>query len=166
MSQFERWYEEGVNLLRQNPDGGLAYFKIESAHSETMIEALSSGVEFDRIKTIMEMYCRGLAGEEVKLSSSPELVDRNIGWVSAESPTTEGSTVFLPDVVDRYHSKDENFSWFKVVSTHQVAHLEFGSFFFEFDRPVNAIRGPQARSRGPAPGAAGWYGGQWITCCP
>ena len=95
-----------------------------------MIEALSSGVEFDRIKTIMEMYCRGLAGEEVKLSSSPELVERNIGWVSAASPTTEGSTVFLPDVVDRYHSKDENFSWFKVVSTHQVARLEFGSFFF------------------------------------
>ena len=100
-----------------------------------MLEALSSGVEFERIKPIMEMYCRGLAGEEVKLASSPELVDRNIGWVSAKSPTTEGSTVFVPDVVDRYHSKDENFSWFKVVSTHQVARLEFGSFFFEFDRP-------------------------------
>ena len=124
-----------MNLLRQNPDGGLAYFKIESAYSEEMLEALSSGVEFDRIKAIMEMYCRGLAGEEVKLASSPELVDRNIGWVSAESPTTEGSTVFVPDLVDRYHTKDENFSWFKVVSTHQVAHLEFGSFFFEFDSP-------------------------------
>ena len=135
MNQLERWYAEGVNLLRQNPDGGLAYFKIESAHSEEMLEALSSGVEFDRIKSIMEMYCRGLAGEEIKLASSPELVDRNIGWVSAESPSTEGSTVFVPDVVDRYHTKDENFSWFKVVSTHQVAHLEFGSFFFEFDTP-------------------------------
>ena len=135
MNQLDRWYEEGVNLLRQNPDGGLAYFKIESAHSEDMLEALSSGVEFDRIKTIMEMYCRGLAGEEIKLASSPELVDRNIGWVSAESPSTEGSTVFVPDVVDRYHTKDDNFSWFKVVSTHQVAHLEFGSFFFEFDTP-------------------------------
>ena len=135
MNQLERWYEEGVNLLRQNPDGGLAYFKVESAHSETMLEALSSGVEFDRIKSIMEMYCRGLAGEEIKLASSPELVDRNIGWVSAESPSTEGSTVFVPDMVDRYHTKDENFSWFKVVSTHQVAHLEFGSFFFEFDGP-------------------------------
>ena len=134
MAQLERWYEEGVTLLRHNPDGGLAYFKIESAHSESMLESLSSGVEFDRIKTIMEMYCRGLAGEEVKLASSPELVDRNIGWVSAESPSTEGSTVFVPDMVDRYHTKDENFSWFKVVSTHQVAHLEFGSFFFEFDR--------------------------------
>ena len=135
ITQLERWYEEGINLLRQNPDGGLAYFKVESAHSESMLEALSSGVEFDRIKTIMEMYCRGLAGEEVNLASSPELVDRNIGWVSAESPTTEGSTVFVPDLVDRYHTKEENFSWFKVVSTHQVAHLEFGSFLFEFERP-------------------------------
>ena len=37
--------------------------------------------------------------------------------------------------MDRYQSKDENFSWFKVVSTHQVAHLEFGSFSFEFEEP-------------------------------
>ncbi len=135
LAQLERWYVEGVSILRQNPDGGLAYFKIESAHSESVLEALSSGVEFDRIKPIMEMYCRGLAGEEIKLAAAPDLVDRNIGWVSAESPTTEGSTVFVPDTVDRYHSKDENFSWFKVVATHQVAHLEFGSFLFEFERP-------------------------------
>ena len=135
IAQLEKWYEEGVDLLRQNPDGGLAYFKIESAHSEAVLEAISSGVEFDRIKSIMEMYCRGLAGEEVKLASSPELVNMNIGWGSLESPTTEGSTVFVPDIVDRYQTKDENFSWFKVVSTHQVARLEFGSFFFEFERP-------------------------------
>ena len=31
-------------------------------------------------------------------------------------------------------SKEENYAWFKVVSTHQVAHLEFGSFIFEFER--------------------------------
>ena len=135
MTQLERWFEEGVRLLKQNPDGGLAYFKIESAHAERTLEALSSGVEFELIKAIMEMYCRGLAGEEIKLAASPDLVDRNIGWVSSESPTTEGSTVFVPDTVDRYPSKDENFSWFKVVATHQVAHLEFGSFWFEFERP-------------------------------
>ena len=135
MAQLERWFEEGVRLLKQNPDGGLAYFKIESAHAERMLEALSSGVEFEFIKAIMEMYCRALAGEEIKLAASPDLVERNIGWVSSESPTTEGSTVFVPETVDRYQSKDENFSWFKVVATHQVAHLEFGSFYFEFERP-------------------------------
>ena len=81
----------------------------------------------------MEMYCRGLAGAEIKLAQTEDLVEKNIGWVSNESPTTEGSTVYVPTVVDRYTSKEENFSWFKVVSTHQVAHLEFGSFGFEFE---------------------------------
>ena len=135
LNQLEKWYAEGVSILMQNSDGGLAYFKIESARSEEMLETLSSGVEFQRIKDVMEMYCRGLAGAEIKMSESGELADKNIGWVSSESPTTEGSTVFVPSLVDRYLTKNENFNWFKVVSTHQVARLEFGSFWFDFDRP-------------------------------
>lgn len=137
IGQVERWFEKGIELLRQNPDGGLAYFKIESVQSESTIESLSSGIEFDRIRPIMEMYCRGLAGAEIKLAASEDLVSKKIGWVSTEAPSTEGSTVFVPNIVDRYQSKHENFSWFKVVSTHQVAHLEFGSFLFEFDRQSN-----------------------------
>ncbi|HAT21701.1 MAG TPA: hypothetical protein DCS57_02670, partial [Dehalococcoidia bacterium] len=133
--QLGRWYQEGVNTLSQNKDGGLAFFKIESSHSEAVIETLSSGIELDRIKPVMEMYCRALAGAEVKLSPTDALVEKNIGWVSNESPTTEGSTVFVPTLVDRYGTKEENYAWFKVVSTHQVAHLEFGSFIFEFERP-------------------------------
>ncbi len=133
MSQMQKWFDEGVRILNQNKDGGLAYFKLESVHSEEFLESISSGVEFDRIKDVMEMYCRALAGAEVKLSASQELVEKNIGWVSNESPSTEGSTVYVPNLVDRYSTKIENFSWFKVVSTHQVGHLEFGSFFFEFN---------------------------------
>jgi hypothetical protein len=139
-NQMEKWFEEGVRVLEQNKEGGLAYFKIESSHSEEVLEALSSGVEFSRIKTVMEMYCRALAGAEIKLSESGELADKNIGWVSSESPSTEGSTVFVPALIDRYPSKEENFSWFKVVSTHQVAHLEFGSFRFEFETPSTLFK--------------------------
>ena len=137
VSQLGRWFEQGVDTLRQNKDGGLAFFKVESVNSESVIESLSSGIEFDRVKSVMEMYCRGLAGSEIKLSSTGDLVEKNIGWVSNESPTTEGSTVFVPEVVDKYSTKDENYSWFKVVSTHQVAHLEFGSFSFDFEMPGN-----------------------------
>lgn len=140
MNQAEKWFEVGVHLLKQNKDGGLAFFKIESARSEEVLEALSSGVEFARIKDIMEMYCQALAGEEVKLAETEELVGKNIGWVSTELPSTEGSTVYVPPLVDRYPSKDENFAWFKVVSTHQVAHLEFGSFLFEFETPSDLFK--------------------------
>ena len=80
----------------------------------------------------MAMYCCGLAGSEIMLSETNDLVEKNIGWVSNETATTEGSTVYLPSIVDKYTSKDKNFAWFKVASTHQVAHLEFGSFIFEF----------------------------------
>ena len=140
MGQVERWYEEGVRILQQNKDGGLAYFKIESTRSEETLETLSSGVEFSRIKDVMEMYCQALAGTEIKLAETDELVSKNIGWVSSESPSTEGSTVYVPTLVDRYSSKAENFSWFKVVSTHQVAHLEFGSFLFDFNTPSELFK--------------------------
>ena len=145
MGQLEMWFEEGQRVFRQNSDGGLAYFKVESARSQRMLEALSSSVELPRIKDVMEMYCRALAGSDVKLAASEELVEKNIGWVSSEAPSTEGSTVYLPSHVDRYPAKEENFGWFKVVSTHQVAHLEFGSFRFEFDRPSDRFRDLRAR---------------------
>ena len=135
LGQLEKWFDQGATLLEQNRDAGLAYFRVESARSQNVIEALSSSVEFTRIKDLMEMYCRALAGAEVSLAASEELAEKNIGWVSGQAPSTEGSTVFVPSSVDRYGSKEENFGWFKVVSTHQVAHLEFGSFHFEYDRP-------------------------------
>ena len=68
--------------------------------------------------------------------NSQELVRRNIGWVDEDTASTDGSKVFLPPVVDRYSNKQDNFSWFKVVSTHQVSRLEFGSFEFLFDKPA------------------------------
>lgn len=134
------WYDEGIRVLKANKDGGLAYFRIESSHSEEILDNLSSGVDYERVKSVMEMYCRGLAGAEIKLASTQELTEKNIGWVSNESPSTEGSTVYVPILVDRYPSKAQNFSWFKVVSTHQVGHLEFGSFLFDFDEPSKMFK--------------------------
>ena len=135
MGQLESWHREGMGILADNGDGGLAYFRTESARSHRVLESLSSSVEFTRIKDLMEMYCRALAGADVKLSESEELTEKNIGWVSKEAPTTEGTTVFVPSLADRYDTKSENFALFKVISTHQIAHLEFGSFEFEYDRP-------------------------------
>ncbi len=172
MGQLEKWFDEGVRLLEQNRDGGLAYFRVESARSQKVLEALSSSVEFTRIKDLMEMYCRALAGADVSLAASEELAEKNIGWVSGEAPSTEGSTVFVPPAVDRYGSKDENFGWFKVVSTHQVAHLEFGSFRFEYDRPSTLFSDfrPRIDVRALGEGAqdfaeldSGSGGSAWVT---
>ncbi len=135
LTQFETWFAEGVKLLQENPEGGLAFFKLESSTSEKLLETLSSSMELERVREVIRMYCRALSGIPVEITASKELVEKGIGWVSEEHAATEGTKVFLPPVVDRYGDKAENFGWYKVVSTHQVAHLEFGSFDFAFDTP-------------------------------
>jgi len=137
--QLGYWFAEGMRLLRENGDGGTSYFRVESSRSEEFLDTLASGVELERIQELLRMYCRALCGASVDLAVTGELVNKGIGWVENERPTTEGTTVFLPAVVDRYSGKEDNFLWFKVVATHQVAHLEFGSFDFDFDRSANVF---------------------------
>ena len=135
LPQLDAWFDQGMRLIHENPDGGLAYFKVESSTSEGVIDTLSSSLELERVKGILMLYCRALSGADIEVTESSQLVHKGIGWVSEGHATTEGTKVFLPLIIDRYASKDENFGWYKVVSTHQVAHLEFGSFLFEFERP-------------------------------
>ena len=136
VSQLETWFQHGVGLLKDNPESGVAFFKVESNTSESMLETLSSSLELDRVKGVIRLYCRALSGAPVDILTTKELVRKNIGWVDEDSASTDGSKVFLPPVVDQYTNKQDNFAWFKVVSTHQVSHLEFGSFEFEFDKPA------------------------------
>ena len=134
VGQLDTWFQHGAKLLQENPESGIAFFKVESNTSESMLETLSSSLELDRVKGILRLYCQALAGSGLEILETHELVRRNIGWVDEDSASTDGSKIFLPPVVDQYSSKQENFSWFKVVSTHQVAHLEFGSFEYDFEK--------------------------------
>ena len=135
LNQLDVWFQRGAGLLRDNPEGGLAFFRMESSTSEQLLESLSSSLELDKVRGVMRLYCRALTGAPIEILTTKELVRKGIGWVSEGQASTEGTKVFLPDLVDRYPDKRENFDWFKVVSTHQVAHLEFGSFDFAFEEP-------------------------------
>ena len=135
ISQLDSWFHRGVDLLKDNPESGIAFFKVESNTSVAMLETLSSSLELDRVKGIIRLYCSALSGSSIDVLDTQELVRKNIGWVDEDSAATDGTKVFLPTIVDHYPDKQDNFSWFKVVSTHQVGHLEFGSFLFDFTKP-------------------------------
>ncbi len=136
LSQLDAWFQHGVQLLKDNRESGMAFFKIESNTSEDMLETLSSSLELDRVKGVIRLYCRALSGSPIDILNTKELVRKGIGWVDEDSASTDGTKVFLPPLVDQYQNKEDNFAWFKVVSTHQVAHLEFGSFRFSFETPA------------------------------
>ena len=133
--QLIEWHGRGMQLVVEKPDAAESYFKNESVLSHEMLDALSSSVELDRVREIIRMYCRMLAGQEIEVQAAQQLVDKNIGWFQGELPTTEGTTIYLPKVINRHPNKDRNFAFYKVISTHQTGHIEFGSFRFSFERP-------------------------------
>lgn len=152
-SQFEEWHRQGLAILNGNRDAGLSFYRLESARAQELLDALASGVELVRIRDLVRTYCRALVGQEIELGTTGNLVDKNIGWVEGDAPTTEGSTIYLPEVVDRFPSKDANFAWYKVVATHQVGHIEFGSFGFDFDRPSTKFDDLRPQTEGRDSGA-------------
>ncbi|MBI2867504.1 MAG: hypothetical protein HYX97_04115, partial [Chloroflexi bacterium] len=154
--QLHLWVQDGIRILTENPESGAAYFKLESARAERALESISSGLELQKVQDILQMYCQALAGKPVQIHPSETLKERGIGWNSEESPTTEGTAVYLPGFIDRQTSKEANFAWCKVMSTHQVGHLEFGSFDFAFDKPSTLFE--KSRRPGLNPPQNGGHG--------
>lgn len=133
-AQLSEWHARGSQISQDNPEAAVSYFKLESAVASETLDALSSSIELSRVRDVLRMYCQALTGHDIEVSAAQQLADKNIGWFQGELPTTEGTTVYLPSVINRYLTKDENFSFYKVVSTHQIGHIEFGSFDFDFSR--------------------------------
>lgn len=132
--EISRWHGEGGALLDTSIEGGEAYFRLESSRGEETLESLSSRVDLSRVSDILRMYCKALTGSEVAVHSSEVLAEKGIGWVETESPSTEGSAIFLPPWMEEFPCKEDNFSVYKVYSTHQAGHLEFDTFGFSFER--------------------------------
>ena len=153
IDDIARWQEFGLNILQQSVDGGEAFFRLESTRGEEVMEALSSRVDLDRVSELIRMYCKALTGIDVGIKSSEELASKGVGWVDESSPTTEGTTIYLPDMVERYASKEDNFSVYKVFATHQAGRLEFGSFEYAQSRTPQVFE-PAANGQSGGNGAA------------
>ena len=135
VGDLDAWHAEGKRILEGNEEGGQAFFRLESGRGEEVIESLSARVELARVSEILRMYCKAITGSGVSIQSAVALAEKGVGWVSDERPSTEGSAVYLPAVIEVAHQKEENFAIYKVYATHQAGHLEFNSFDFRYGRP-------------------------------
>ena len=144
--QRSLWEREGLEIVtvERNPEGAEAYFRLESTRAEERMRALSTRVELASINSMLRMYAKALSGEPVSVQSAEELVDRGIGWVTESTPTTEGSTIYLPPYVATFEEQEANFQVYKVFTTHQTGRMEFGSFDYAWD-----VAGAYVAATGP-----------------
>ena len=145
LGDLHRWYGAGHRILEGSRPGGEAYFRLESGKGEEVLQTLSSRVELAQVGGVLRLYCKALAGTDVAIQPATALAEKGIGWVSEERPSTEGTTVYLPEYVDDHVEKEQNFAVYKVYATHQSSHLEFGSFWFRFARKGKVL--PRRRHR-------------------
>ncbi len=142
-----RWQAAGHRILKETSEGGEAYFRLESGKGEQVLEELSPRVELSRVAEVLRLYCKALTGANVSIHPSSTLTEKGIGWVAAERPSTEGTAVYLPEVAEEFKDKEHNFAVYKVYSTHQAGHLEFGSFLFSFKRRGNVFASRRRRMK-------------------
>ncbi len=135
IDELEPWHNAGLRILQTSHDGGEAYFRLQSTRGEDILDNLSARVELSKVGEILRLYCKALTARNLSVQTTASLADKGIGWIDEHRSATEGTTIFLPEVMERFHEKDENFAAFKVFATHQAAHIEFASFDFRFDRP-------------------------------
>ncbi len=135
VDELEPWHQAGLKILQSSHDGGEAYFRLQSTRGEDILDTLSARVELNKVGEILRLYCKALTGRNLSVQTTAALTEKGIGWVDQARASTEGTTIFLPEVMERYHLKEDNFAAIKVFATHQAARLEFGSFDFVFDKP-------------------------------
>jgi nitric oxide reductase NorD protein len=134
LRDLARWQAAGHRILRESSEGGEAFFRLQSGKGEQVLEELSPRIELSRVAEILRLYCKALTGANVSIHPSSTLTEKGIGWVETARPSTEGTAVYLPEVAEEFSDKVRNFAVYKVYSTHQAGHLEFGSFLFAFKR--------------------------------
>ncbi|MFN0096568.1 MAG: nitric oxide reductase activation protein NorD [Dehalococcoidia bacterium] len=145
VDELDAWQAAGLRILQTSHDGGEAYFRLQSSRGEDILDTLSARVELSKVGEIMRLYCKALTGRNLSVQTTAALTEKGIGWVDQGRASTEGTTIFLPEVMERYLQKDENFAAMKVFATHQAARLEFGSFDFSYDMAPGIVE--QALSR-------------------
>lgn len=143
----EVWTTQGLAVWRDNRDGGLAYFALESQACQVQLAALSRIVYLQDLQGMLRLYASALAGHALNvrpLGELPPVFQRRLG----QFPTTDGDTVYLPPSVDRFPTHQENVNLYLVMTAHQAGYLEFETFTFALDSMTRRL-GSDVMSRQP-----------------
>jgi nitric oxide reductase NorD protein len=132
--RMEEWVHNGRLLLARSPEAGLVYFRLESLAAEQALDRAAGGLSLRQVVRTLTLFAEGLSGYSVAIQAiqSGPSAETPVQPLPAQLPYREGRIIFLPPFVSEFGSPDENFRYYRVMTAHQAAQLEFGAF--ELDR--------------------------------
>jgi nitric oxide reductase activation protein len=130
--RLEPWIVTGIEVAQRHTEAGQAYFALESATAHHRLHALQKRVAFADVERLLQLYTEGLLGQPLLLKTTGSSPSATPG-TPPDLPTTNGTTIFVPEQVDEFAEACDNFAVYKVAILHQVGFYECGTFHFALD---------------------------------
>jgi hypothetical protein len=118
---FEKVAARAAELAKLEVGRATSFVRGESSEYAAFIDTIIQGLELKKIKPVLANYLNALLGYRIEIAE-------------AEGTSTDGERIFLPERIQEFSEEDRNFILYKVLATHEEAHLEYGSFDFELMR--------------------------------
>ncbi len=153
--KFEGWFKGGMEVLEYSPEGGRAYFALETTKALASLEQAMSGVPLRQIARSLKLFAQGLCGTDVAIQSLPDPLEPDqaaaLKKPARAKVSPDGRTISLPAVMRRYATRDENIRLYRVMTAHEAGHLEFGTYGLSLKRLADVVEAVRRRyGRSPA----------------
>ncbi len=130
LEDMESWIIHAMDVYdRMGLYPAIAVFRDYTNFAETVKEK-SSGLSFDDVSGVLELFVRGLSGRTLKLEGGKETY-------------TDTTTLFLPQRLARFVERERNFVLYKAMLAHLWAQTRYGTFRTGLTQALATYADPQ-----------------------
>lgn len=141
LQDLENWVQKGLEITGTGSRKGEAYFSLGTGASRKEMDSLVKGMELKDIHTVLDSYAESLMGRKVRIRSS-SVFYKNLPGLGRFFSVSDGSRVFIPSRMEVFGEEELNFKTYKWALTHELAHLQFGTFAITRDDTRQFARFP------------------------
>jgi nitric oxide reductase NorD protein len=118
LNSLKHFVETG-SQLKASPDAIRSFFSLKSKRSILTIQELSHVIFLSEIRKQLIYYAEMITGRPVEIIP---------GTIPSSYIRKGMGTILLPEKLNRYNDKKNNFRLYKMMLLHEAAHIEFGSY--------------------------------------
>lgn len=140
------WLQKGVEETSGNDAALVAYLSLESMRSQDALKNFRGEVCLVDYQRTFDLLVEALSARQLMIEAMPEVQEsqafRQSGFVSMGM---DARTIYLPEAVNLFDTRVDNFAFYKVSIFHQIGFVEFGCFeaIEQVDSALSACRDEQ-----------------------
>ncbi|MDH5510539.1 MAG: hypothetical protein OEZ32_09330 [Nitrospinota bacterium] len=134
------WVEKGLEVTGAHNEKGSSFFSLQSGGSRVAVDDLVKGLELRDAHIVLRSYAEALMGRTAQVRSSA-IFYKNMPGLGRFFAVGDGSRIYLPNNLGEFgDDKDSNFKLFKLMLTHEMAHIELGTFAADREKLLRLAR--------------------------